>query len=287
MSLDDFARWLDERAAQADADIRAAEQPDADTELAAWEKFALNKLRKSHNRAFEPVHTRGDLADFITEALSDKTTPDGVKAVFTEARERLAHKAIQATRLEFEEAFSDILAEARAGNINRRRWAQLVRSLIKRWGTQAYRDGVEDGGADPDELTDDDRQRINELIADQSQYVTRFGAELFKAITDAEAAQKPAMWFNRSIMPFYDAGKLSADRNGMYEWVLGRTEEHCRTCLAANGQRHRLKSWHNRGVLPQNNGHAELFCHGFNCDCRLVRVRGRARGRLDRIPTES
>ena len=205
--------------------------------------------------------------------------------VFRDMRERVEVRVIQATRLLFEGEFADILLEARKGNINRRRWAMLTRDLIRRWGRQAYRDGLQDGGVDPDELSDDDGEEISRLIRAQSQYVTRLGEEVFRAITDGQAEGKPAMWFNRSIQPFYDAGLLSADANGMYEWVLGPTVEHCRTCLGASTQRHRLKSWHKNGILPQNTGHREMICGGFNCKCRLVRVNGRARGRLDRIPT--
>ena len=102
-----------------------------------------------------------------------------------------------------------------------------------------------------------------------------------RGVSDPQAENKPATWFNKSIMPLYQAGRLSADRNGLYEWLLGRTEEHCRSCLAAVGQRHRLKDWYRVGAIPQ----ADLLeCKGFNCDCKFQKASGRARGRLDRIP---
>jgi len=272
------------------------------TEVDAWEKFTLNRWGKN-SRSFEAIATRGDLSDFIESALQVVDTKTDAQRVFDDARQKIAYRAIQATRLLFESEFEDSLQQARDGQLTRGQWAFRVRALIREFGRQAYRDGLEDGGVDPDELSDDDTQRITELIREQSQYVTNLGEQVFRsgwdepvsdddiiafasmrAITDAQAQEKPAMWFNRSIKPFYEAGKLSADANGLYEWALGPTEESCRTCLKANGQRHRLKAWHRSGILPQSNGTRELECKGFNCKCNLVRVSGRARGRLDRIP---
>jgi hypothetical protein len=177
-----------------------------------------------------------------------------------------------------------VLREARAGGLDRRRWAGIVRSLLRRWGIQAFRDGLVDGGYDPGDepLDPEDQAELNRLLAEQSQYVTALGEALFeRGVSDPQASAKPGMWFHKSILPLYQAGRLSADKNGLYEWLLGRTEEHCKSCLAAVEQRHRLKDWYRAGVIPQSD---QLGCKGFRCDCKLVRIVGRARGRLDRIP---
>lgn len=295
--LDAFLKYAEqrlvERSDNGNKSVTEVAEPAASWETKAlddldkWRRFALKRWERNQHRPFESEPLRGDIADALTHALTVATDKAAAEAAFDAAIEAVEFKAIQATRLDFENAFAEVLREARNGNLSRRRWASLVRSQIKRYGMAAFRDGLQDGGVDPEEMTDDDRQTVNELISDQSRYVTQFGAVLFdsKAISDAEAQQKPAMWYNRSIHPFYQQGELSADQNGMREWVLGRTEEHCSTCSAANTQRHRLKSWHARGILPKNNGFADLECGGFNCECRLVPIRGRARGRLDRIPT--
>lgn len=279
MSLDDFHEFIKRRIEPMQREESRLE------ELRKWEVFATKRLRQVNPRTFEAIATRGDVADYVQSELANVESEAALKRVFDEARRLIEYKAIQATRLEFEMAFADTLEEARQNSIDRTRWATLVRNFIRRYGTMAFRDGLSDGGVDPDELSDDDLQRINELIREQSQYVSALGEDIYKAITDAQAVQKPAMWFNRSIKPFYEAGKLSANANGLYEWVIGATEESCRTCLTADGQRHRLKHWHRSGILPQSNGHKELECKGYNCKCNLVPVQGKARGRLDRIPT--
>jgi hypothetical protein len=58
-----------------------------------------------------------------------------------------------------------------------------------------------------------------------------------------------------------------------YQWVLGRTEKHCSTCLEQNGQvrtRSEWAIWAADGVHPQGRG---LECGGWRCDCSLVEVR--------------
>lgn len=194
-------------------------------------------------------------------------------------------KAIQATRLDFESRFGAILDAARRGDINRRRFGVLVRGLIASTGRRAYLDGLAEGGVTTEALEGDDQSRYTVLVAAQSQYVTNLGRVLFRedGVTDGQAGAKPDMWFNKSIAPFYDAGRLSADRNGMYEWVLGATEEHCDTCLGLAGQRHRLKAYHARNLVPKS---SRLQCGGYRCDCRLQRTTQRARGRLDRVKTK-
>lgn len=192
-------------------------------------------------------------------------------------------KAIQATRLDFETDFEDLLAAARAGAMTRRQFSIRLRNLLRVNGRKAFDDGLADGGV-TGEFSDDDERRFALLLADQSQYVTQLGARLFRdevtVITDAQAANKPAMWFNKSIQPFYDAGLRSAAANRMMEFVLGATEEHCRSCLSLSGQRHRLKTFLDSGWYPKS---SKLACKGFFCDCRLAPTTQPARGRLSSV----
>jgi len=275
-------------------------QEDATHELRAWRRVALRKgVAKALD--FACYHLGAGVQAFVRSSLQaiDDDDGDAIAALFEDAQGRLAAipghavthylpgKAIQATRLDFETDFEDVLAAARDGALDRRAWANRTRTLLRKYGERAYKDGLNDGGvqvAPDDPLDDDDQADLNRLLAEQSAYVTELGRVVFdkaKAVSDGQAAVKPGMWFNKSIMPIYEAGRLSADKNGMYEWVLGKTEEHCSTCLAASGQRHRLRDWHRRGIIPRSD---QLECRGFHCDCQLVRTTERARGDLNRIP---
>ena len=196
-------------------------------------------------------------------------------------------KAIQATRLDFESEFETLLAAGREAQIDRREWASRTRTLLRKYGEKAYRDGLADGGVtygDDEPLAPEDRSALGGLLTTQSQYVTELGRVLFRSetgVSEGQAAVKPGMWFNKSVLPLYQAGRLSADKNGMYLWVLNPLKQNCRSCHTASGQVHRLGDWHRRKIVPKAD---TLICKGFACGCNLLRAEGRAVGRLDSVP---
>ena len=270
-------------------------------ELAAWQKFVVRRLKgkADADRHFGPDALPTWLATVVQHGLDLCQSEYAVKAFFESVHTAIddpatfeehalyrAEKAVQATRLDFENDFEDLLIAARGSDVNRRGFSNRLRTLLRKYGQQVYRDGLIDGGIEDGEMDDEDRGRLNVLLADQSQYVSAFGSRLYSSgISDDQAVNKPAQWWNRSIMPIYQAARLSADANSLHEWLLGKTEEHCKTCLAASGQIHRLKDWHRRGVVP--NGDLLICGDGGLCDCKIQKTRGRARGRLDAIPIKT
>lgn len=233
----------------------------------------------------------GDIAELPDDDVED-ATPELVTTAPTEETEPTSapppdtlptaegEKAIQATRLDFEADLEDLIAGARSGDVTRRRFGIILRDLLRKYGLQAYKDGLLDGGIEDDELDDDDTADYLVLLAAQSVYVTGLGDTLYSdGITDAEAAQKPQMWWNKSLRPFYDAGRLSADKNGLYEFAGDDGEESCSTCSRLKGQRHRLKDWVRRQLRPGVDTNS-FECKGFQCKHILVKTEGRARGRF-------
>lgn len=264
------------------------EKPIGDTgksaleELKAWEK----KVKNANNplKSFACYAIQSPLEELIRGRLKlvHADDNDAVKQIFADAAARLSYKAIQATRLDFERDFEDLLSAARAEQMDRRRFAIVLRALLKRYGMQAYKDGLADGGVEVDDeagLDEDSLAEINLLLAKQSEFVTDIGAVIFHGdgLSDAQAQQKVDTWFNGSIRPFYNAGLTNADANGMYEAVPGKTVEHCDDCPRLWGQRHRLKHWAQRNLLLGTVGQATQ-CEGWECDCDLIRTKGKARG---------
>jgi hypothetical protein len=243
-------------------------------ELQAWRKFCTNG--KASKRPFEQKALRGDIGDLLQAAIEthDKQT---ILDAFKAAQERIEArvKAIAATRLDFENDFDELLKRARAEKMGRVQWSSAMRSIIRRYGQRAYVDGMNDGGVE-DEPSEDDLIAINELHSANSGYVTELGNVLYKedGISDAQADVKAAQWFQRTINPFYLAGLVSADANGLYEWLRSTTViESCDDCVRLEGQRHRLKGW-KANWMP---GYEKLGCNGF-CSCKLQKVKGRQRG---------
>jgi len=179
------------------------------------------------------------------------------------------YKELDKTRAAFMKQFNATLEELRAGNLNRRRAGIILRGMLNTYGNRAFRDGLEYGGVDVDDADSNDERTIQRLLAEQSPYVSKFTNEIVNGdgITDPQAKQKAIMWFNKSIDPFYQAGLMSADANGMYTWRLGNTD-HCSTCSSMAGQRHRLKYYLNSGIYPRS---PRLECGGFNCQCSLLK----------------
>ena len=267
-----------------DAKVKAAWTDDAisaaQRELKQFSKFVQSKgVKSSGDFVFEFV-PENVVTRVKSRMASEVDTPYG--DIFEEGRNWIedATKSAQSIRLNFENAMEDLIVAARNRDINKRRFGTALRNLIRVSGTSLYTEGLIVGGVADGTLSDEDTGEINRLIVSQSQYVTDLGDQIFgDGITDTQANQKPAMWFSKSLNPFYDAGMASAAGNANFEWVYGDTD-HCKTCKNANGQIHRLKSWRESGILP---GADSLDCRGFNCKCHLIRTASRARGRLSSL----
>lgn len=227
----------------------------------------------------DDLDTDAPAPDDGMQVAQDNTpnAPDATPAEPQAAQDVVGAKAIQATELDFTSDWEDLLKAARDQDMNRRRFGIVARALIAKYARRAYEDGLKDGGVE-DGMDDEDLAEVAKYTATQSGYVSDIGAVLFRGdgISDAQAAQRPGMWFSKSIYPAYERGRISADKNGLYEWTLGRTELHCSTCLTLNGQRHRMKEYAKRELLPRS---SKLACGGWLCDCKLSKSEGRARGR--------
>ena len=256
----------------------------AHNELDAWYKFVKRRGENGISKLseFEPNYTRGDIADVVIQSFKDYSKSESgltVKAIFGMIKEWVAIKAIQATRIDFEDDFEDTLQALIDGKATPRQASARLRGIIRKANNKAFRDGLTDGGAIDEEPTDSEQVEINQFIAEQSQYVSSLLGTI-KSEKLESSQGKGKEWYNKSVSPMYDAGFASAGGNKMVEWVLGRTEMHCRSCSAYNGQRHRFKSWLRIGAMP---GSDTLACNGFNCDCKLVPVKAKARGKLKLI----
>lgn len=190
----------------------------------------------------------------------------------------VATKDYQENRDGWESYFVDIVTQALNGDMNRRQLAALMRARLRRVGEAMFLDGLVDGGVRGAELDDADKAQIQYWLGQQGAYIDSFTTEVFTSgLTTEQVQARAAMWTNKTLQPMFDAGRISADRNGLYEWELGATEKHCTDCLRLNGQVHRLKECYVRGWLPKSD---KLECEGYQCDCRLTRTRKPAQGRF-------
>ncbi len=163
---------------------------------------------------------------------------------------------------------------------------RTFRTTIERSIEQAWREGAQECGIQPDELTVAELTARDEFIFEQNELAPNFlnvvrsqskanGGKLTPLLSRAE------MWTNQ-----YSSAKQQSEALACADdkrvWRVGRTE-HCKTCLGLNGQVRRLSFWKNN-VLPRNAPNEKLICKGFNCQCTLQKTNKiMSRGRLPRL----
>lgn len=221
----------------------------------------------------EVVATDTEELDTPTEAPPGQPPPADVTATDDQ---QLVNKEYEATKSAFESDLAAIFADANAGSISKTSFKARMRSTINTYGKAAYLDGLEAGGVEVDSLDGEDSDTFAGLLASQSMYVSNVADEIYATETGLKGTPdfKAGMWGNKTLTPFYQAGLMSADMNGLYKWVYGDTE-HCDDCRRLNGQKHRLKDWKKKGWMPQA---SQLKCKGYNCKCGLEKTTGKASG---------
>lgn len=186
-------------------------------------------------------------------------------------------KAFGLTASDFAARFSSLAILAVNNRIDRNEFEGTLLDLLSTAGAAAFADGLRAGGVvdmpDPDE-----EAIIEDWLVNQIDFIDGLAAEVFDGKLQEDAIRTRAeMWVNKSLREVFNSARLSADSNSMYEWQLGMTETHCEDCQRLNGQRHRLKQWAVRGLTPPTE---RTQCHGYHCDCHLVRTDQPAIGRF-------
>jgi hypothetical protein len=170
-----------------------------------------------------------------------------------------------------------------SGAITLQQAIRTFRSAIERAIEQAWLEGAAECGIQEDELTIKELTARDEFIFEQNELAPDFlrvvneqskknGGKLQPLL------QRLEMWINQ-----YSSAKQQSEAMACADekrvWRIGRTE-HCRTCLALNGQVRRMSFWLNN-VLPRNAPNEKLVCKGFNCQCELLKTnKPLSRGRL-------
>ncbi len=147
-------------------------------------------------------------------------------------------------------------------------------TAIERHITLAWHAGARDCGILPDELTRDERIQLQRAINYEKQWITGFGLTIEENSRANGGLLRPLfsraeIWIGR-WEGTRDAARAMACRDKKLKWVLGPTEDSCRSCQALNGKVKRASWWAENGILPRVHGADFLECNGFRCLCELV-----------------
>lgn len=186
-------------------------------------------------------------------------------------------KAYSATSADFRASFADIVGRAVNGTLRRYQAENLLLGLLQSSGTKAYSDGLAEGGV-TDALDEEDQQTVQNFVSDQIDYLDPLLDAAFSGTLPAnEAGTRADMWSNKSLTQMLSAGRLSADKNGMYAFVGTDGKENCPTCKRLKGQQHRFKDWDNKKLIPGRDTD-NYDCGGWQCRHRLRKTSGAAVG---------
>jgi hypothetical protein len=151
---------------------------------------------------------------------------------------------------------------------------------------QAWHEGARECGVQPSELTSEERLAMQRAVLDELNYVTDFGL-VIEAGSKANGGKltplmnRAALWVNR-YKDITNRAKTMACGDQKLMWVLGKTKEHCASCLKLNGKVKRASQWDRAGIRPQ---HPDLECGGWRCECSFEPTdEPMSKGPLPRIP---
>jgi hypothetical protein len=262
-----------------------AVQGTPEDELAAWSKVAS----KNWQRNFEPIHLRGDFAEWLSEAVkATDGQPDAIKYVFIEAKARMdiiqaddsaviqalysglqmvSIKAYADTKAAFVADLLKLFQAAVDDETNRRNFAARMRSNLNRYGLLALRDGLNEAGADPEALPEEALRLFKQWRIDQSRFVTNLGNELFKGagITENEVSLRANMWADISLNDARLIGIEAANADTLMEWVDQPEGDHCKDCPRLDGTVLPISEWRKAGLTP---GSGKTQCKQ-GCHCGL------------------
>lgn len=215
-----------------------------------------NEITVKGRRFIDPAHMRRAAIDKSYQQVKQFTTTSGVP---------------------FIERFVDILTDAISGDLKRNQAENLMLGLLLNTAKQAYRDGLAEGGVTED-LDDAEQREVQNWVADQIDYLDPLLDLAYRgALSPEMIAQRAQMWASKGMTQMLTAGRLSADMNGMYEFVGTDGKKTCRTCQRLKGQVHRFKDWRRKQLIPGKDTN-QYECGGWLCKHRLERTMAAAKG---------
>ncbi len=190
----------------------------------------------------------------------------------------ISDKALADTQSAFKLEFTRLVQLVQAGSLSEIAVKPALRLELIQRGTDAFIDGLKEGGSEQTELGEEGRKILSIWRAEQRHFLNKFVKEIFaKDFLPQQIANRADMWVNKSLNTMFYQGLRVANKEQRYMWVVDVLKEHCITCLKLNGQIHRMKTYLSRNLLPQA---STLVCGGFNCGCRLQKTQEKARGSL-------
>jgi phage portal protein BeeE len=253
-------------------------------ELHAWKRYECDRFigRKNRIRVFKtdilPPWIRHEIIDRLDTC---RTKQDVIRAFDTV----LWSKAIK-TISSYQRELRDLARGLWNGSVSMGQFQTGMERAIDREFRSAFVEGVQRGGIAVADLTDDERNRLDELVSGEKQHIDDLSHYIYRNRKDKgkfnTIRTRVDGWVARYLQ-VKEVGFLIAKGAEPLLWKFDPRKEHCRSCGALNGQVRRAKFWLESGISPKS---PRLECFGIHCGCQYeippegTRI---SRGRLPRV----
>lgn len=241
-----------------------------------WALVGESEARRAELKAYGKRMARATGKPFVFEALRnhpaaawlDDAREAGVSLddAIEVARAILAGedvhylRAYPQTRQGFTTAVTDLFYSVNDGNMTRQKFGAQLRSLLRRYGLIAMRDGMNEVGYDPESLSQQEVAAFRAWQEQQSTFVSGLGDELFKErkvtgdnpvpLSEPALLHRAQMWADISLESARELGLYLAAPQEKYTWVMDSQAEHCVDCLMLNGKTYRMDEWIAADLTP-------------------------------------
>jgi hypothetical protein len=177
------------------------------------------------------------------------------------------------TEAYYESQLTRLVKSFYKGNMDALEFVMVFENMITGQLTKAWLEGLETNGLTSEDMTDEWKVILDDIITAEKESVSGFANDIESASMltgepiDPLLARVP-LWAlryedtkNRAIM-------ATAEEKTKLEWIYGDTE-HCETCAQLNGIVAYSREWDESGIRPQNPPNGMLTCGGWRCQCRL------------------
>lgn len=163
-----------------------------------------------------------------------------------------------------------------SGALSRDQFVDAMGSTIRRGLTAAFLEGAATWDITEDELSDAEREQLEQLIADENEFVDGLADAIEEGSKEQGGKLDPllyraSLWVSKYGQVVQQAKALTGSDQKL-EWVYDPAKEHCPDCLALHGKVARGSTWERMNLWPRSR---RLACRGYHCGCDLLPTKKR------------
>jgi phage portal protein BeeE len=253
-------------------------------ELHSWKRYESDRFtgRKNRIREFETDIIPPWICHEIIDRLDTCRNKQDVIRAFDTVLWAKAIKTITSYQRELRDLARGLWNES----VSMGQFQTGMERAIDREFRAAFVEGVQRGGIAVADLTDDERNRLDELVSGEKQHIDDLSHYIYRNRKERgkfnTIRTRVDGWVARYLQ-VKEVGFMIAKGAEPLLWRFDPRKEHCRSCAALNGQVRRAKYWLESGISPKS---PRLECFGIHCGCNyVVPPEGTrlSRGRLPRV----